>query len=67
MIVSAAFTGSVKAWLTELFRLTLKVTGPEVGGVPVSRPAEDRVSQAGRPVADQLYVPVPPDPANVNV
>ena len=54
MIVSVAFTGSVKAWLIELFRLTLKVTGPEFGGVPVRTPVRESVSQAGSAEAVQV-------------
>ena len=35
------------------------------GGVPASVPAVLMVSHVGKPVADQLYPPAPPEAANV--
>jgi hypothetical protein len=56
VMVSAGFTGSVKGPVltppTLSVTLTLKVTGPDVGGIPVRTPAALRVSQPGRPDAD---------------
>ncbi len=58
VMVSAAFTGSVKlcvrVLVCESVTVTLKVTGPAVGGVPVKSPDELSVNQAGALVAAQL-------------
>ena len=63
-VVLPGFTGSVKrvlAWLAAVsVTVTVKLTEPTVGGVPVNNPAALSVSHEGSPVAVQLYVPVPP-------
>jgi hypothetical protein len=57
-MVRAAFTGRVKLTVAvrdwESVAVTWKLTGPAVGGVPVRKPAEVKVSHPGRPVPDQL-------------
>lgn len=68
-MVRAASTGSVNIMLAVLLEesvtLAVKVTGLAAGGVPLRAPAALNVSQLGRPVADQIYPPVPPDAVNV--
>jgi hypothetical protein len=55
MIASRVLTGSVNAWLTEFedvsVTVTVKVTGPAVGGMPLNTPLGSRVSQKGKPLA----------------
>jgi hypothetical protein len=67
----AAFTGSVKGPVAVVpllsLTVTLKFTGPGPGGVPIKAPAEVKVNQLGKPVADQVYPPAPPTAANVCV
>ena len=40
--------------------VTEKFAFPTAGGVPVNTPAGLTFNQAGRPVADHVYTPVPP-------
>jgi hypothetical protein len=69
-VVIASVTGTVKGPDVELLLLSVTVTVNVAlvavrGGIPVNAPAELRPSQAGNPVADQLYPPEPPVAANV--
>ena len=69
-MVITRVTGKVKGKLAVLLPLsvtfTVKVESIAVrSGVPDKTPAVVRLSQAGRPVADQLYPPAPPEAANV--
>jgi hypothetical protein len=63
-IANMLFTGRVNAWLAEFddvsVTVTLKVTGPDVGGTPLRMPFGPSVSQDGSPVAVKVYVPEPP-------
>ncbi len=66
VIVSTAFTGRVKFPLTLSFEESVTVTLNEtvvtpLGGVPDRKPAAVKLSQEGRPVADQVYPPLPPE------
>jgi hypothetical protein len=67
-IVSAAFTGRVKVPAFELLSESVTVTemdaAPESGGVPVRKPLAVSVSQLGKEVAVQVYMPVPPEALN---
>ncbi len=58
MIVTVAFTGSVKLCVRLLFNVSLNVTLNAIGvadcGVPSSTPADERLMLPGRPVADQV-------------
>ena len=69
VIVRGAFSGKVSAALRTAPLLsstvTVNVALPALGGVPVKTPAGLRVSQPGRPVADQVYTPLPPVAASV--
>jgi hypothetical protein len=70
VIESRLLTGKVNIWLTELsasFTVTMNVTGPAVCGVPLRVPLLARVSQDGKPMAEKVYVPVPPVAMNVSV
>jgi hypothetical protein len=62
------FTGNTNVVVIVVFAesvaVTLKTTGPVTGGVPVSKPPVLKDNQVGRPVAVQVYGPVPPVAAN---
>jgi hypothetical protein len=70
-MVRTAFTGSVNISVRVLFRVsvtvTLKVIGVAALGVPVSTPTELSENPSGRPVADHVYMPEPPDAVNVSM
>jgi hypothetical protein len=63
-MLSVLFTGNVNIWVSvlaeESWTVTEKVTGPDAVGVPVKAPPLARFSQLGRPVAVNVYPPVPP-------
>jgi hypothetical protein len=71
VVVIARVTGKVKVAEVELLALSLTVTlnvesTDDDVGVPVNTPPALRLSQVGRPVADQVYgEPAPPVAANV--
>jgi hypothetical protein len=70
VVVMARVTGTVKEPEAELLALsttfTVKVASTALeGAAPDKTPPVVMVSHAGKPVADQLYPPAPPDAANV--
>jgi putative effector of murein hydrolase len=69
-VVIARVTGTVKEPEAELLPLSVTFTvnvasTTFVGAVPDRTPAVVMVSHVGKPVADQLYPPAPPEAANV--
>ena len=68
VVVIARVTGRAKVPDVELLLLSVTVTekvesSAVRGGVPVKAPAVLRVSHVGKPVADQVYPPAPPEAA----
>ena len=71
VMVNAAFTGRVNVSVRELFRVSVTVTRKVIGvaalGMPVSTPLELNANPCGRPVADHVYMPEPPEAVNVSM
>jgi hypothetical protein len=66
VITGGAFTGSVNIPLIVFSDESVTVAEKEtevtpVGGIPDRKPAAVSDSQVGKPVADQVYPPLPPD------
>ena len=74
VVVIASGTGFTATEVVAVFErpllsvtFTVKVKFPSAGGVPAAIPFALRVSQEGRPVADQVNPPAPPVAAKVCV
>lgn len=71
VIVRAAFTGKVNIFIRVLLResvtVTLKVMGVAVAALPIKTPAELTENVLGRPVADHVYTPEPPEAVKVSM
>lgn len=69
-MVIVRVTGTVKEPVAETLALSVTLAvkvalTPDDGTVPLNTPVELKVSQDGKPVADQVLTPVPPSAASV--